>query len=148
MTARGGPGWVDAALADTRGRSQVSGERVFSSVVDLALAGAGVGVAHPGTLLLGELHGVVGRLGRIQSQQAGRDALSVGYWRRRNQRGQGCRTEKGGEFHVAILEEGHGDVSLSVDAPLKANRHGIMIRLSGIKVTSQLNQIAHQVLFP
>jgi len=39
MTARGGPGWVDAALADTRGRSQVSGERVFSSVVDLALAG-------------------------------------------------------------------------------------------------------------
>ena len=145
MTAQGGPGWVDSALAYTRGRSQVSGERVFSSVVELALPGACVGVVYPGTLLLGELHGVMGRLGRIQPQQAGRNALSVGDRRRRNQRGQGCRTEKGGEFHVAILEEGHGDVSLSVDAPLKAQ---LARYYDKVKVTSQLNQIAHQVLFP
>jgi hypothetical protein len=127
---------------------QMSASVVFSSVVELALPGTGVGAVHLGTLLLGELYGVVGRLGRVQPQQAGRDALGVsgGDRRRRNQRDEGCRTEKkGGE---SILEEGHGDVSLSVDAPPKAHSHGMMMWLNGIKVTSQLNQIAHQGTYP
>ena len=47
--------------------------------------------------------------------------MSRGDRRCRNQRDQGRGAEKkAGVLHVGVLEEGHGDVSLSVDAPLKA----------------------------
>lgn len=98
------------------------GELLFS-LVDLILPGAGVGVVHLGALLLGELHQVMGGLRRIQAQQTCRDALSVSrrHRRCRNQRDQGRGPEKeAGVLQVGVLEDGHGDVSLLVDAPLKA----------------------------
>jgi hypothetical protein len=83
--------------------------------VGLVLSGAGVGAAHLDAFLLGELHRVTRRLGRIQPHQAGGDALSVsgGDLRSRNQRDQGRGAEKkAGVLHGRIFEEGHGDVFL------------------------------------
>jgi hypothetical protein len=100
------------------------GEPLFS-LVELVLPGAGVGASHIRALLLGELHRVTRRLGRIQPPQAVGDALSVsgGDLRSRNQRDQGRGAEKkAGVLHVRIFEEGHGDVFLSVDAPLQARQ--------------------------
>jgi len=98
------------------------GEPLFS-LVEVVLSGAGVGAAHLRALLLGELHRVMGSPGRIQPQQTCGDALRVsrGDRRCRNQRDQRRGAEqKVGVLHVDILEDGHGDVSLLVDAPLKA----------------------------
>jgi len=97
------------------------GEPRFS-LMDLVLPGTSVGVVHLGALLLGELHRVMG-LRRIQPEQTCGDALSVsrGDRRCRNQRNQRRGPEKeAGVLQVGVLEDGHGDVSLLVDAPLKA----------------------------
>ena len=98
------------------------GEPRFS-LMDLVLPGTSVGVVHPRALLLGELHQVTGGLWRIQAEQTCGDALSVsrGDRRCRNQRNQRRGPEKeAGVLQVGVLEDGHGDVSLLVDAPLKA----------------------------
>jgi hypothetical protein len=96
--------WPQAGLtmrSPTPKDAQISGQRVFSSVVELALPGAGVGPVYPGTLLIGELHrsiackrrrvmGLEILLGIIQPQQASGSALGVSDRCRRNQRDQGC----------------------------------------------------------
>jgi len=92
MMAWGGLGPITCSPVSFRMPS-TSGEPVCS-LVGLVLPNAGVGAVHLGTLLLGELHCVMGLLldRIIQPQQAGGDALSVGRGDRgrRNQRDQ-CR---------------------------------------------------------
>jgi hypothetical protein len=98
------------------------GERLFS-LVDLVLPGTSVNVPNLRALLIGKLDAVVGSLRWIQSQQGigGKLRMSRGDRRCRNQSDQSRGAEKkAGVLHVGILEQGHGDVSLLVDALLKA----------------------------
>ena len=104
-----------------------SGDRSMSLLARLdLLAAVGVGAAHLCTLVLGKPDAVIRRLGRIQSEQPGRNTLSVSRCDRRcrheGDEGQcaECDARKADGFDSGVLEEfRHGDLFLSVEAQLK-----------------------------
>jgi hypothetical protein len=124
-------------------------------LVDAGLPGAGVHITQLRSLLLGISCGIIGGLGWIQPEQASRSgpALSLGRRGRRSRKKchHGDRTEGHSKnaYVFNLVEVQHGDVSLSIDAPLKA----LAVRCRNtakplhIKVTGQLNRITHQSVF-
>ncbi len=136
------PIWPPDALTASSGHSRTM--RLWRAaqqylLVDVGLPGAGVDVTQLRSLFLRISCDVIVGLRWIQPEQASGSApaLSVGNRRCRHKRHHGDRTEndckKADAFH--LVEFQHGDVSLSIDAPLNGSAR--------FKVTSQLNWVPY-----